>query len=182
MLPLLALLGGLSRAADPDAADLAEAAAVAEALGRVQNAWTGHTLRSGVPACAHGEARTLVTRSRLLGAELHRRLVPLVADHAEDPRVDALVGQYLAGVAFQARVIEVHGGDCAAPLAPSPGVGPQPEADRPVAILALMGVICPGLEPGDGGVMVVDGPVCATPFGSCDCSPRPVLPGEVVGP
>lgn len=197
MLPLLALLGALAQAAGPvdsdrvlrpdgspqaAAPDLADVHAIAEALGRVQNAWAAHTILSGVPPCEHGEARTLVTRARMLGAELHSRLVPLMATYPDDPEVDALVGRYLAGVAFQEKVVEPRGGACAAPSSPAPGVGPQPPPSQPVAIIALMGVVCPGLEPGDGSVMVVRGPVCSTPFGSCDCTPRPVLPGEVVGP
>jgi|GEM_PF-3671235 len=165
----------------PPAPDgLSEAQAVAVALGRVQNQWMSRSLLSGQEPCTVGAARSLLTRSRLLGAELHRRVEQLVEAAPEHPEVLALQDSYLAGVAFQSRVVEREGGDCPAPLTAAPGVGPAPVGDEPVAIIALMGVVCPGTDPADGGVMVVHGPVCTMAFGACDCTPRAVLPGEVL--
>ncbi len=162
----------------PPSAELQDARAVAEAVGRLQNAWASQTLLSDVDPCTHGEARTLVTRSRVFGADLHRRLVSLQESAPDDPAVLELVEVYQATVAFQEKVIEPHAGDCAVAADAVPGIGPPTR--EPTAIIVRFGLLCPGVNPVMDEVRVVRGKVCLSAFDGCECTPRTVLPGEVL--
>jgi hypothetical protein len=201
---------GASRGAhaDPRAAErshariqrrLDEAAAVGRALARVQNDWGARVLLTvPAPGCGDPVAGDRAARARVFGADWHRRLLA-VEEELERARVhhgDAgtelhrsqLAAQqeaYLAAVAWQATRVEPWARRCV--LRVLPGTGPAEPGgalhEPPLtAVIALSGMLCPGMLPGSGGVLVVDGPICAAPLDDCSCQPHPVLPGSALEP
>ena len=204
IIPLLLLLsapaGATDRRAEALAAALAEAEAVGRALARVQNAWAGVVLEEGQRrACADDPALAdRAARARALGADWGARLNALAkgldawspgrpADEVAPLRrgLDAQRGAWAAAAAAQARLIEPWATGCAPGVLAGPGF-PPPELGRrvdptePVAIIGLSGLLCPGLVPLTGAVLVVTGPACAAPTEACGCVPSPLLPGAAL--
>jgi hypothetical protein len=209
VLVVLVVLGTVGDArADPRAAErsharlqrrLDEAAAVGRALGRVQNDWGARVLLTApAPDCSDRVAGDRAARARVFGADWHRRLGAaeeelerLRAHHGDagtashQAQLAAQQEAYLAAVAWQARLVEPWARGCA--LRVLPGTGPaEPggELRQPplTAVIALSGMLCPGMLPGSGGVLVVDGPICAASLDDCDCAPHAVLPGSALEP
>jgi hypothetical protein len=204
MIPLLLLLsdpaGATDRRAEALASALADAEAVGRAVARVQNAWAGVVLEeSQRRRCADDPALAdRAARARALGADWGARLNAAregidawapgrSADEVAPLRraLDAQRGAWAAAAAAQARLVEPWAEGCAPSVLPGPGFPPSEhgrpiDPAEPVAIIGLSGLLCPGLVPLTGAVVVVRGPACAAPTEACGCTPGPLLPGAAL--
>lgn len=163
--------------------ELAEAEAVAEALALVQNQWAMRSVLQGRSPCDVPSVPSLVARSRILGGNLHERLLALPPPQGPtEPdllaRRSLLDERYLAAVAYQEAVIERQSRGCQASHRPAPGIE-TPSTPTRVALIAGEGHLCPDGVPTHDSVVVTDHPVCLQPstITACGCTPMPVHAG-----
>jgi hypothetical protein len=186
---------------------LVRAEAIHVALSRAQNQ-IAERLRSGIAPCADAAGQNLVARTRALGPALRNATQSARAEHArvralrESKTVSPLLGEpeqskldgltervkvatrrYLVALEWSRRFIPAET-RCLATLKTGPGL-PAPDgapSRGPVAVIGTgSGQICPGQLPAEG-VVVLERPEACHADQVCACTPRPVLPGAVIGP
>ncbi|MFN0062730.1 MAG: hypothetical protein ACKVPX_09455 [Myxococcaceae bacterium] len=108
---------------------------------------------------------------------------------ALDERAQRHTRRYLEAWGWNRRFVHAARRRCTLAVGLADGLspaGPTPtdEADAPVAVIVQAGgQACPQKVEGHGQVVVLPSPqACYTTGASCDCQPRPILPGAVLGP
>lgn len=189
---------------------LDEAAVIGQAASRLQNAFGQDRVLTTKVACNQTKTMSYGARAQVYGqahrdqvqtasAEVDRleRLAaaPTVAPsmdpeltarvEAARARVDAAIRDVRVQAAWHERYILPRILQCRPPLLPAAGVtGWQaPGTAEPVAIVGTRGgVICPMAVPANGKVVIAwEGEACWDRDADCYCSPKPVLPGAVLG-
>jgi hypothetical protein len=186
---------------------LVRAEAIHVALSRVQNQ-IAERLKAGVGPCVDAAGQSLVARTRVLGPALRDGAQAARAEHArvralrdsptvapllgapEQSRLDALTERvkaasrrYLVALEWNRRFIPDEE-KCAAAVQPAPGLSAPDGATArgPVAVIGVGGGrICPWQMRAEG-VVVLDRPEACYAHQECACTPKPVLPGAVIGP
>jgi hypothetical protein len=186
---------------------LEEADAVGRAEARIHNALAQGQLPRGAAAlCEDPAGRSLLARSRVFGSAYRDlvqivradagRLRRLIAEPTLEPilrreqrehadallaRVDEHVRRYRELAAWQARYLEPAIRRCKPELVTAPGL-PGERQQRTAVAGVGGGKICPGGQPADGSVVVLEDPRACHGATDCNCAPMPVTPGAVLGP